>query len=505
MKAVKLVSISVVILAGTACAAPWYNGVRVEHSMREYVEQRGADKQSPLTISSVRFDHGWLSSEAVTRIALKADPSVHLDVRHQVSQIPGRTGWVRVQSVPQWPAELKAHLDYYFGGQPPLTIDTVFAYDGSHISHFASPSFVRPLHQHPDTTVSWGGMQGTLTMDADSHWQGSASVPTLALEGADGRLNVNGIQIDGKWDVHGSAIDWQGETTLSLAEFRYSAPLQQVALNNFTGAFSQHTKGGDIQIGYAVRLGSASSSHAGQANQTFSNAVLELELDKLNKAALAKYSADFNNAQKLNMSAEASGRLAAQLVMQLGMELLHGSPELHLKNLAVETPAGALAVHGSVIFDGNGLSETPMPAELITRVKAKADVKLAGTLLRAQMQQLLRPQMEVALREQGGLNSEENLHAMTEKAIEQQLKGWTEAGLLRSSGQDYTVDAQFAMGQVLVNGTPANQLFGGMFAPPSAPDNQPGSITPGRDDKARKDSAGLANQAAFASALSPVR
>ena len=65
MKAGKLVAIALAIVAGAACAGPWYNGMHVDHSMREYAEQRNADKQSPLSITLVSFDHGWLSSEAV--------------------------------------------------------------------------------------------------------------------------------------------------------------------------------------------------------------------------------------------------------------------------------------------------------------------------------------------------------------------------------------------------------------------------------------------------------
>jgi uncharacterized protein YdgA (DUF945 family) len=501
MKAGKLVAIFVGVLASAACAAPWYNGTRVENSMREYIEQGNADKHTPFAMTTVSFQHGWLSSEAVTRISLKADPNIHFDVHHHIAQLPDRMGWVRVHSVPQWTGEAKAALDYYFGGQPALAIDTLVSYDGNHISEIYSPAFNKPLHQHPEATVSWGGMRGTFTVDGESHWQGSLNAPSLGVEGAGHQVSVDGIKLQMKWDTHGPAMDWQGETKIGMDELRYAETLHQVTVKDIAGGFSQRSAGNEVQFGYMLRVGSVSSMKAGEANQQFNNAVLDLELAKLNKAALAKYSDDFNNAQKLSMTPEARGRLATQLVMKLGMELLHGSPELRLKNLAVETPSGAIVVHASVTFDGNGLPDSPMPADLMARLKAKADVKVAGTLLRAQLQQHMRPQIEVAVRQQGALSNEENIRLMSDKMIDDQLKNWTDAGLLKTAGQDYTVDAQFAMGQALVNGVPVNQLFAGMLGAPAAPAQpQPNLMLPGQDGKAPGDSAALSHSGAMASA-----
>ena len=56
-------------------------------------------------------------------------------------------------------------------------------YDGTHIMQFNSPAFSKPLHQQPEMTVSWGGLQGTLTIDANNHWVGTATVPSLASPG----------------------------------------------------------------------------------------------------------------------------------------------------------------------------------------------------------------------------------------------------------------------------------------------------------------------------------
>jgi uncharacterized protein YdgA (DUF945 family) len=418
-------------------------------------------------VSYTSFQRGWLKSEAISRVALRADPSIYLEVRHEISQMPDRASWMRVHSVPQLTGAVKANLDYYFDGQAPLAIDTVVGYDGTHVVRFTSPAFSKPLHQQPETTVSWGGMQGTITVDANDHWVGTATVPSIAVEGTDGEALLTALKIDGAWDVRGTAIDWQGETKVGLSEFRVVTPLRQFAIKDVTGSTYQRSQGNSVLLGYALRIGSGSAAQAGAANQTMSNAVLELELDKLDKKALSKYLADLGNAEQLAMAPEARARLAAQLAMHLGAELLRGSPELRVKQLGVETPAGSVLAHAVVKFDGSNLTDIAFSPELLARIKAKGDVKLSGALLRTQLQQQVRTQVEVALRQQGGLSTEENIRAMSEKMIEDQLKGFTDAGLLRASGTHFTVEAEFAAGQMRVNGLPANQLFGGLAAQPA--------------------------------------
>jgi uncharacterized protein YdgA (DUF945 family) len=58
------------------------------------------------------------------------------------------------------------------------------------------------------------------------------------------------------------------------------------------------------------------------------------------------------------------------------------------------------------------------------------------------------------------------IKALAEKLVEQQLKSLIDTGLLRSTGSNFTLEAELTSGQVMVNGQPAMQLFGGMLTPP---------------------------------------
>jgi uncharacterized protein YdgA (DUF945 family) len=466
MNKLALVAVPAGILAATACALPWYLGLETEQAMRAEVGKLAGSAQFPLNVTFMRYDRGWLSSAAVTRFTLKAEPSLFLDVRHEISHLPQPgTGWVRVRSVPQWNGELKAVFDHYFSGQPALTVDSVFGFDGSRKTTFSSPAFSQPLHDAPGAKLSWGGMQGTISLGADERLVASATAPHLTLEGADTQAGIKTLRFDASWEMHGPAADWQGETKVALAELRFSGPRDQVAMKDLSGAAYQRSKGESVLLGYALRVGAGSSAKVGDVENSFSNAVLDLEFDQINKKALAKYLDEMRTSEQL-AAAPPSG-FASQTMLDLAGELLRGSPVIRLKKLGLETPSGAVSAQATVSFDGRNLTDVRFSPDLLGRLQARGNVEIAASLLRAQLQRNMRPQVEVALVQQGAQSTEENIRALSEKLSDAQLRSLTDTGILKSSGTNFTVEAEFASGQVLVNGQPANQLFGAILGPPS--------------------------------------
>jgi len=472
MNKLALVAVPAGILAAAVCAVPWYLGMQTEQAMRVEMSRLASSAQFPLNVTFMRYDRGWLSSAAVTRFTLKAEPSLFLDVRHEISHLPQpQVGWVRVHSVPQWNGEVKASLDHYFAGRPALTVDTACGFDGSRKTTFSSPAFNQPLHDVPGARLNWGGMQGTISLGADERLVVSATAPHLTLQAGDTQAGVKALQFDASWETHGQAADWQGETRVALAELRFSGPRDQVAMKDLSGAAYQRSKGDSVLLGYALRVGAGSSAKVGEMENSFSNAVLDLELDQINKKALGKYLDDLRTGEQLS-AAPRSG-LASQTMLELGAELLRGSPVIRLKKLGLETPSGAVSAHATVSFDGSNLAEIRFSPELLGRLQAKGNVEIAASLLRAQLQRKVRPQVEVALVQQGAPSTEENIRALSEKLTDAQLRSLTDTGILKSSGTNFTVEAEFTSGQILVNGQPVNQLFGTILAPQSPVEHAP--------------------------------
>src|SRR5262244_3384008 len=103
------IAVPVVVLAVAAAAVPWYVGNQYERQVRDEVSELSRAVQSPLNVMLVRYNRGWLSSEAVVRFTLRAEPQLFLDVRQQISQWPEpSSGWLRVRSLPEWSGPVKA-------------------------------------------------------------------------------------------------------------------------------------------------------------------------------------------------------------------------------------------------------------------------------------------------------------------------------------------------------------------------------------------------------------
>src|SRR5262249_17500060 len=106
------VGLPVVVLGAAAAAIPWYAGSQYERAVRAQVSELSRLPQLPLNVTLVRYSRGWLSSEAVVRFTLKAQPSLFLDLRQRISQWPDpNSGWLRVHSLPEWSGPVKAALD----------------------------------------------------------------------------------------------------------------------------------------------------------------------------------------------------------------------------------------------------------------------------------------------------------------------------------------------------------------------------------------------------------
>lgn len=236
-------------------------------------------------------------------------------------------------------------------------------------------------------------------------------------------------------------------------------------MTDMSGAAYQRIKGDNVLLGYLLRVGAGRSAKPGEAEQSFSNAVLDLEFDQLNRKALAKYINDVGGAENLASGTETQNQPAAQIMLELASELLRGSPVIRLKQLGVETPSGSVLAQATISFDGSDLKDIQFSPDLLNRLKAKGNLEIGGALLRSQLQRKVRPQVEMALLQQGAQSTEENIKTLSDKMTEEQLKSLTDSGILRPNGDNFSVEAEFTAGQVLVNGKPS-PLFGGMMMPP---------------------------------------
>jgi len=458
------------VLAGAAAAAlPWYVGMETEKHFQAAIVQPDS-ANSAFTLELVQYRRGWAHSVALHRISLKADPDVYFDIRHDIDHLPDpRAGLVHVRSMPRWPEQVQAAADYYFGKQPAVTVDTVVGLDRDVSMRIASPAFSRPLLTQPEVKLTWGGADGALRFAGASKVKLEMSMPRLAFEGEGTSADLTGARLEGAWTTAGSQLDWQGETRLTLGRLAMDSPRGGGTLKGIETTMLQRNQGATILVGYAVKVKEGMATGTGIEQQGFTDAVLDIELDRLDKKALSKYLDDLASAEQSGVSRQAQARLAAQLWLALINELLKGSPEVRVKQVGVKTPNGALSGSAVIGFDGAGFTQTTSPFELMTRTRLSASAEASATLLRAWMARDARANAVNVLAQQGTLADEAQVKSLSEELVQRQLAALEAAGLLKPEGEKFVLRAEMTDGKLMLNGNPADQLLGPMLALPAAP------------------------------------
>jgi uncharacterized protein YdgA (DUF945 family) len=282
-------------------------------------------------------------------------------------------------------------------------------------------------------------------------------------------MQVANSALSGNWVVQGAEINWHGDTSLSIGQITVTSPVGKGALSGLQAVVSQRDQGQTLQVGYALKIGKGEATAVGQPAMAFTNAVVDIEFDRLDKQAIAKYMQDLNNAQAAKVSPDAFEKLTLQLGMGLMTDLLKGSPVMRIKQLGVETSAGAIAGNATLSFDGKDLGQPTMPAEWLQRVTFNGTAEVSRGLLKSMMQQKVQAQATMMLSQDGNAPDPAQLQALVDRALEDQFKAWGAAGLVQDKGDKLSIQADFSNGKLLVNGQPGDHLMPPMMAPQPHP------------------------------------
>ena len=468
MSVVKWVAGGAGIVLAAFAAVPWYMGTKTEETFREYAAQPADAVRSPVTVKIVRYDRGWLSSSALTRISLAAEPNFYVDVRHEISQVPHPSGsLVKVHSVPQFSSGVREELTHYFGEQAPFSVDTFVRYNGERLTTVSSPAFEKPMRNLPGTTMHWGGLSGTVAIDAQEQLAAKIRLPGLKVTGQMLSAELGTLTMEANWRVAGAVINWEGDTKVALDRLTYSGLGSQGSLDQLALNFYQRNQGDNVDFGYLLRVGAVQVTHGSAAEQSYSNAVLELEVANVNRKALTQY------VDAVGGGADSRPiKLSPQQTLDLAAELLRSSPTITLKQLAVQTPKGTVSAQATVSFDGKDLQAVQFSPQLIERVRMKASLSISDALLRSELQRKMGAQMDIGSTQPQAGGGEVDPSAIPANPIDEQIKRLTDAGFLRVQDSQLMIDAELVSGRFMINGQPADQLFGGAM-PFLAPVPQP--------------------------------
>ncbi len=452
-KALIALAVLVAVLGAVAAAVPWYVGYQAERNMKEWVAKANAAPEATYTISTVSYDRGWRRSTVVTRIAVRGDPLLAVDLRQRLRHGPDPGfGWLAAEVTPLLEGELRAALQPFFGDEPAFTVASQQGFDGVWRMSIASPTFDKPLKSGGSATLAWGGASGTGTITPDGRVVFAMTAPRLALTASDGSFEIAGLKLESDGVFASFDALWAGAATLGFKELKGAGGAGEVAVQNASLVASQKDQGATVSVGVAFKVGALRWAGDGPQPRTASDIVWELELDQLDKQAIAKYSKAVGELKTRGLSPLELAQAVEGAFTQLATDLLKGSPVVRLKRAGFITADGPFAAEGMVSFHG---ADANTPATLpyaLQRVKFKGSAKVGRRLLQTAIAERSRDEAKVQLESRGYDASEESLKLAADRVAEAQIQAFEQAGLVRAEGTNVAVDAAWDKGELTING-----------------------------------------------------
>lgn len=469
-----IIAILVLAAAGVTGAAYW-SGLQAE---RWYERALAEGSKGNIKLSTVRYQRGLFSSQAVTRVDIARPPegsdpnspdpsfSIRQDIYHGPLPLAG-------QGVPGIPMEwagavVRATLDpdssawtrelaKWYGNQEPVIALSKIAFDGASDTQITMP----PLTLNDVEKVQslqFSGLQGQFQVAANSTAvQGYLTVDSLEAVGkAEAVGETEGQPATGGGHVKLSGLTMTanqrrgafgllfGESSFKIGELRAQdqtsgAPFVMTNLSMIGSLNQQNPQ----QVAGEVLI------KAGQitVDQQSGTGSLRLALRNLDGSTVEQ----LQQWQQKN-SSNPDDPQALNELLNLVKALLRGKPELVLDTQANMTQGdwqGQLTLN---FQDFGDMSILQGPTGLLAALeKGQADVTASKTLVETMLIDAIREELLAQAEEQDQPVSEDAVQNMAMLQASQQLQELTSAGFIRLEGDHYKMTARFEGGKLLVN------------------------------------------------------
>jgi uncharacterized protein YdgA (DUF945 family) len=458
-KALIALGVLVVVLGAAAAVVPWYVGYQAQQNLNEWIAKANAAPDATYTMSVVSYDRGWRRSTVVVRTAARGDAKLAVDLRHRLRHGPDPGfGWLAAEITPDWQSEIRAALQPFFGDDPAFTVAANQDFDGTWRMVIGSPKFDKPLKSGGSATLAWGGASGTGTITPDGRVVLAITAPRLALTASDGSFEIAGLKLDSDGAFASFDALWTGTTSFGFKELTGAGGAGEVAVRNANLSARQQDLGATVNVGVAFKVGALRWAGDGPQPRTASDIVWELEFDQLDKQAILKYTRSVRDLQTRSLPPEAVVAAFQGAFMQLGTDLLKGSPVLRLKRVGFTTAEGPFTAEGAVSFQGADVKTPLTLPDALQRVKFKGSAKVGRRLLQTAIAERSRDEAKLLLESRGYDASDESLKLAADRVAEGRIQALEQAGIVRAEDADVAVEAAWEKGELTINGKPAEGL-----------------------------------------------
>jgi uncharacterized protein YdgA (DUF945 family) len=474
----KLVGVVVVVLvlaAGFVGAAYW-SGQRAE---RWYQEALTEGSQNPgVKLSTVRYERGLFSSQAVTRVQLAMpeggdsgtpDPSfsIRQDIYHGPLPLAGRdvpgvplawTGAVVRATLDPESSAWTRELAKLYGGQEPVVAISQVAFDGASNTRITMPPLTLNNVEELQS-FKFAGLQGQFQIaphgaaaqgDMTVSSLEAAGKPSAASEGqpATGNVQLNLRDLAVTVNQRKGAFDLMlGESSFKIGELRAQDPTTGAPLV-FTNLGMDATAALIPQNPQQVAVEALFKAEKITVDPWSGTGSIRLAFHNLDGATTAKL-----QEWQQKLATKPDDPQAMDELLKLVKALLRGKPEFVLDTQAKLTQGdwrGKLTLN---FQDFGAVDPLQNPAGLLAALeKGLAEVAVSKTLAETVLTDMAREQLLAQAKEQGEQTSEQDARNMAAQQVTEQLQGLTTAGFIRLEGDLYQSTARFEGGKLFVNG-----------------------------------------------------
>ena len=453
-KIVIAVAVAAVVLSG----ASYWTGSRVEQDFRESIDWAAGQG---VAVSVVDYQRGVFGATARTDVVFQApsteDPSVTESVTvpfvHRIRHgpLPALTAAARVHSEAQLTEDSAAYFNEIFGSDPfggkaPLTFDTVIGWAGGRHSHIISPKF-EAVVKEDQTKVSWGGLDGEISMTSDLTRQKA----NVVVQGLSFFKNDEDFFQVGRVTVKADASRAEGfkfintgTTDIMLGELQYkgksdNGAVRSVELKNFHVNGKASVKDG--VMGTEVKFDAEKIITRGDAKEAVDGFKLTFLLENIDAKA-------YDAVLKAMHDNEDQAQAIASIFQEQGGILLQRKPVLLIKDAIARWPEGTVTGNFRVAYEGDGnLNELSMSS-----LSGDLQLEVPRALMIRHMSLQVSERITDSLED--GEESEVNVEEETKKQVDAQMAAMLEKGIFVEKGDNLAVDGNLRNGELNLNGRP---------------------------------------------------
>lgn len=424
---------------------------------RYFAELQNGGRYGFLSFSNLEYERGLFSSSARTLVTATqteggegGDGNSTFTVRHVIHHGPlpapfGGHGLKPSLALVESRVEARAR-DGQSGGLfaqfPELGDATAIlriGFDGAVDGDLAVPALDRTADGE---RLAWGGLQGRFRYDqATGAVRGELSTPTVTLESAEGRVELEGFTT--RFDlVEILPLLFVGKVDAGLATARLGRPGDdEVLVSNLRLASDSGGDGAFVHSRQTLEIEAIVADGATHGPMT-----CDLEIRNLDARALSDFQLRLREISTTSRDADEFAARTLEVYARLFTQLAAGSPELRVSRLRLATSMGDVAGSLSVKLDAPSEAAAGNPLLLLRHLDASAELAVAESVVTG----LLR--MDVEAGQADGAMAAEEVEALVHQRFAGEVEPLLGRNLLVRDGSDLKTRAVFSKGSLTVNG-----------------------------------------------------